>query len=81
MCSCGVVGFFLADNPFTFRSVGTLIVEVRYLRWGEKHIASHVHKHIFDNLITFLQARVIRAVMRYAECVMISQGDTQCLST
>ena len=47
----------------------TRFVEVRYVLWGELHISSNVHKQVFDNPITSLQARVIRAVLRYAECV------------
>lgn len=60
--------------------MNTTVVEVRYLLWGEAHISSYVHKQVFDISTTSLQARVIRAVLRYAVCVRINQGDTQCLS-
>lgn len=53
--------------------MNTTIVEVRYLLRGWAHISSHVHNHIFGNPITSLEARVIRAVFRYAGCVI--KGD------
>ena len=43
--------------------------DVRYLLWGEAHISSRVHIQVFDNPTTSLQARVIRAVLRYPESV------------
>ena len=62
--------FLIADGSATHPP---RFVEVRYLLQGGVHISSYVHKHIFDNPITSLQARVIRVIFRYAVCVI--KGD------
>ena len=39
----------------------------------DNHLSRYVHIQVFDKSIIFLEARVIRAVFRYAVCVI--KGD------
>ena len=38
----------------------------------DNHLSRYADKQVFDKSITFLEARVIRIVMRYAVCRMIN---------